>query len=471
MRLTSPGRQALLAGCLLGAALLSLIWVAISVVHRSPVSGDEFTFLYQARTMARLRLWMPAHPLQEYFDFYWVVDRSGKVFSQYLPGWPAVLTLALWARLPLWLVNPIIGTASLGLVYLLGKRIYGRRVGVIAACTVFLSAFFLLNSASFYSHPLAMCYSLAFAWFAWEFLATGGRWTAFWSGLFFGMLVLTRQYTAIWIGLPFVLYYGLTPRRWNANVGFVFLGGLPLLLLLLAFDAVLTGNPLRIPAAMLSVNSLSLGLTAPVEVTARRIAGLALYASPLLLLFYVAYLPALWRDPLKHLAGFVFLSLVVGFAFFLRSGGYGYGPRYLYEAYPFLVLFVCGMVFREGAGQRAARLFTASLVVQLVLIPFIFRHTTWFFSQREPDRIIRAAGIDHAIVLVAPFSPVGCLVDKDLVRNDLDFRNPILYAYESDSRAAARLARQYPTRSLYRLAYDPRSRHFVLTLLRNGPAS
>ena len=54
--------------------------------------------------------------------------------------------------LPVWLVNPLLGTLTLGLIWGLGARLYSGRVGVAAAFLVAVSPFFLFNAASYFSH-------------------------------------------------------------------------------------------------------------------------------------------------------------------------------------------------------------------------------------------------------------------------------------------------------------------------------
>ena len=124
---------------LVGGPLLTLTLVAVNqfVLLNFPNSGDEYVYLYQAETMAAGRLWNPAMPSPEIFATNYVIQEPGRTFGSFPPGWPLALALALMLHVPAWLLNPLLGTLTAGLLWALGTRLYGPRAGVLAAWASF----------------------------------------------------------------------------------------------------------------------------------------------------------------------------------------------------------------------------------------------------------------------------------------------------------------------------------------------
>jgi hypothetical protein len=227
-------------------ALLSAASVAYLAFERLPHLEDEVAYLFQAKTMAlgRLTVPSPAHP-----DSFWtpfVLDHQGQRFGKYPPGWPAVLSVGVLAKLP-WLVNPLLAALVLYLVYRLGQALYDRRTGLLAAALGLTSPLFLVLSGSLLSHLASLMWLLLFSlWFVWT---TQGRSPCFalGAGLALGMAVLTRPLTAMAYAVPFAAY-GLVQvtRRWQPHWPhylLVALSGGIIAALLPVYQWVVTGDP------------------------------------------------------------------------------------------------------------------------------------------------------------------------------------------------------------------------------------
>src|SRR3954454_5286084 len=239
-----PGLRARLAlgaaGVLLGLVLA--VWGSVAVYERIPHNEDELAFLYQAKVFAGGALSAPTPPDPGAFFAPFVLDIQGHRFAKYPPGYP--LLLAPGAALGLeWLVNPILGAASLALILALGWRYYGFWVGLGAALLGALSPFFLEFAGSFMSHAATLCVVLAATWCYADALATR-RWTmAALAGALFGLAFLGRPVTAIGVGLPFALYAAWLAlrgrcRRFSLPLA---LGAAPWALLLVFYNWVQTG--------------------------------------------------------------------------------------------------------------------------------------------------------------------------------------------------------------------------------------
>ena len=238
-----PGFAAILLALVacLGAAL-----VATLVFDRLPHVEDDVIFLFQARTIASGLLRVPAPPLPEFFPIPFTLLRDGFWFGKYPPGYPAVLALGVIAGQP-WLLNPVLAAACVGVLYFLGRRLYGSGTALVAAALLAASPFFLLQSGSFMSHTSALLWALLFTMF---FVKSrgGGMLVAVFAGGSLGMLFLSRQLTGVGIGIPFAVW-GIVDllrerTRWR-QYGAMLLGFIPFAVAVLAYNNLTTGNPLR----------------------------------------------------------------------------------------------------------------------------------------------------------------------------------------------------------------------------------
>jgi hypothetical protein len=101
-----------------GAPAVVAILAAIHqfVLLDFPNSGDEYVYLYQARTMAAGRLWNSPIEPPAVFAFNYIVQEPGRVFGSFPIGWPLALAAVIRMGLPAWMLSPVLGALTLGLV-------------------------------------------------------------------------------------------------------------------------------------------------------------------------------------------------------------------------------------------------------------------------------------------------------------------------------------------------------------------
>lgn len=200
--------------------------------ERLPHLEDEFAYLYQAKIFAGGFAFVPREEPVAVFWQPFVIQPDQQVngiyprFGKYTPGFPLMLVPGIWLGLP-WLVNAVIALLNVALTYQLGRLLFNRTVGLIAAGLLAASPVALILNASFMSHPSAMFLGLIFVSCYARIMIRLRTPRAvlppnrrprprilFWAmigGLAFGMLVASRPLTAIAIGLVPGLYalYGL----------------------------------------------------------------------------------------------------------------------------------------------------------------------------------------------------------------------------------------------------------------------
>src|SRR5262249_32303138 len=153
---------------------------------------------------------------------------------------------------------------------------------------------------------------------------------------------LTRTYSAVLFAIPFSTDVIL---RWNprlivqALVGLA-LGGIPFLIGLLLYNHAITGNALLPPQALYDGKSWGLS-GASIRIYHNMFELLDWTSAPILTIYFISFV---YLAICRHLTfvDFLFPLFLVGMAFYNADAGNDrYGPRYLFEAYPFFAL-TCG---------------------------------------------------------------------------------------------------------------------------------
>ncbi len=223
------------------AAGAPLVVLALALINRFvlldfPNSGDEYIYLYQARTMAAGRLWNAPLEPAGVFAFNYLVQEPGRVFGSFPVGWPLALAAALRLGVPASLVNPMLGALSIALVWHFGSRLYDARVGISAAALVALSPFFLFNGASYFSHTFCGALLLGAACLSARDDRTRA-WVPLAAGLLVGWAVLARYFTGVVCAVP-IAYWLLRPGAPRLRTAALFaIGGLPWVLVLGWYNA------------------------------------------------------------------------------------------------------------------------------------------------------------------------------------------------------------------------------------------
>jgi hypothetical protein len=173
-----------------------------------PHLEDEIAYLFQARTFAGGRLVVDIPQDGRSFWQPFVIDHqpTGKRFGKYPPGWPALLALGVLID-RLWLINALLGAATLVLVYRVGSEVYHPDVGVIAALLTALSPAALLLNGTLMAHTSALFFATLFVWSFLRMKRMRRRvvWAAA-AGGSLGALFAIRPLSAVAVAAPFLVW-------------------------------------------------------------------------------------------------------------------------------------------------------------------------------------------------------------------------------------------------------------------------
>ena len=377
------------------AVILFLVSLYFNFTDRGhiPYVPDAVAYIFQARLLASGHLHAPPPPpVFGAFDFFSpspIVLTEGRWASQYPFGHP--LVLAIGVRIgAIWLIPPILASASVAMLFVVGRRMYSARVGLLAAILLATSPFFIMNANDFMSHNTAVFYLLGCL----VFLTMRDRRPLLYgvlAGLAFGLLLNTRPLAAAALVPAFgalllaPLASPTTRRRSASEIGGFVAGALVMLGAYMFYNYGTTGDALRTgyqatgvsfftPSAFPSAPNTS-GLPQSLGVGGQHSSLLGLQServqAGLLLLVLNGW-------PTYIGLGFVMLPFilatrrlwdwfllasavsVMGIWVLYEGAGVMYGPRYWYEALPFLLLLAA-----RGADRAADLLADGAALLRL----------------------------------------------------------------------------------------------------------
>lgn len=144
-------KRHIIFSCLLLLMTFILSIFALKVLQNFPHSADEYVYLFQAKTYASGHLYVDPPPMLELFRFFHTIEREGRYFGIFPPGYPFLLSIGVIIGVP-WIINPLLGAMTILLIYLIARHLFSRRVAILSCILGFLTPFFILNSASYFSH-------------------------------------------------------------------------------------------------------------------------------------------------------------------------------------------------------------------------------------------------------------------------------------------------------------------------------
>lgn len=448
------------------APCVTLVLIAINrfILLDFPNSGDEYNYLYEAWTLSAGRLWNPPSGSPQVFATNYVVQDGARAFSSFPFGWPLLLAMAMRVGLPAWLVNPILGTLTLGLIWALGARLYSGRAGVAAAFLFGVSPFFLFNAASYFSHTFCGVLLLSAAWVA----SRDDRrpvWVPLTVGFLIGWAVVARYLTGVIGAVPIVLWLlrpGVPRVRMLALVA---TGGLPWVAALAAYNTLMTGSMFELTTTPLTVSLWFRDgwLLRSADILSTHLLRHLLWTPAAVVVAYLVYLrtarPDTRRSPLEWMP----ILTVFVLYFYVERGGNQYGPRFHYEASLFMVTFVAANLVRTTtfAGRPRYEGWLFGLAVLSILVqPVSFAvhaiiERQVIVERMDPFRQVEAAGLSAALVLIA--DRVGSrrsMAAADLTRNGIDPARPVLYGLDQGDGRPCRWASEVPGRRPYFYVWD-----------------
>ena len=254
-RTVRANRYRLVAGVIAVLAGLAVFLIATDLFPYHSSNHDEGVYLQQAAMLLEGRLWLTpgSEPLREAVHPWFFVESDRGFYAKYAPVPAAIFALGeLVGGYRMALVG--VAVATVALTYGLGAAAFDRPTGVLAAAILAAAPLFLLSSAVFLPYAPTTALNLLFALaYVRSVRRADRRWSVL-AGTAIGLAFFARPYTAVLFAAPFVVHALWQLRRavpddrkTVARTGTIAVVGLLFVGVTLAYNALLTGAPLRFP--------------------------------------------------------------------------------------------------------------------------------------------------------------------------------------------------------------------------------
>jgi hypothetical protein len=414
-------------------ALVLYVFSARYVFGGRPLLVDEVIQLYQARLFATGRIAGTVDAVPELFSALFLLERNGRVFSQFPPGGPAVLALGVIVH-AVWLMVPLCGALSVAGFSSLARRVEPDRPGVsLLASLIFAGAPYMVFMSGSQMNHVPTLLGVVLALLACEratamdtLPAKRSVW-GFVCGVGLGFAATIRPVDAAAFAAPIALMLLWIAARDRRHVGALLASGVGVAIpvgLMLWFNARTTGSPLLFGYEALWGKSHAIGFhAAPWGAAHTPARGLELVS-----LYFLRLQTYLFETPVPSLAAcFVALALatrlrrmdrvlLAGSAalillyFAYWHDGFYLGPRFFLCLLPALALWSARLYAewraRWGRGESYRVLVASSVVCALIAaglsIPLrAGQYRSGLKTMRwDLEGAARAAGVRDALVFV-----------------------------------------------------------------------
>lgn len=212
-----------------------------------PKTHDDCSYAIQSHMLAKGRLWMPQHPLADFFDSFYLITRPVYA-SQYFPGTALINVPGIWLGWPTWTTPLLCAAACVGLLYRILTDLVDGVAGLIGAMLLLSLTWFRMLSVLIYSQPAMLLLGLIMIW-AWRRWTADRRWR--WIvviGAAAGWAAVTRPVDAICYALPVgaCILHQAAVRR-SRLIATLVLAAAPFLALQAVFNFGVTHSLLKTP--------------------------------------------------------------------------------------------------------------------------------------------------------------------------------------------------------------------------------
>jgi hypothetical protein len=379
----------------------------------------------------------------------------------------------------------IISAANVLLLYIFARELYSdRRVALIAATILYLSPFFLIQSATFLPYTTNLMLLLLFGFLLLRGNRTNSTTCLVLSGVALGVAFFHRPYDVLLFAVPLGLILARMHagdfRQLRRTVTRVTVGFLPFLGLTLGYNALLTGDPFLFPYSLYErLDTFGFGPRRQTPYDVPQLYGLEealrslwtnfvelnlwVYGGPVLLALAFLRLAFCSRGWQEALLAFMLIIFPLGYFFWWGthniSEGWGaiayLGPLYYFPLLaPLVILGAQGLV-RIYCWQPPAAvvLITITIVVNLhLLVSYVAKNYEYTEENRVMYEPFQRERIQNGLVFVPPLYGPYIHHPFAYLSNNPSLDGPVLYAIDRGNQNFLLLDR-YPDRPAYEFLY------------------
>lgn len=433
-----------------------------------PHIPDEGIYLFHARYLAEGRLFVPTPPVPEAFAIDLALVDGARTVSPVPPGWPAVLSIGVLLGVP-WVVNPLLGAATVIVMHKLVRRLYGPREARWATVLLAASPWFLFVSMSLMNQSSSLLPAVVSAYAVLRLRQGGKLGWAVLGGACIAMVSLIRPLegliVAMLMGTWCLVQGGVPIARLVTRSAVLTVSAIALGAIVLPYNAFITDDPTYFPIMAYAdrvfapgVNNLGFGpnrglgwsnldpqpghdigdaiRNANVNVFAVNVELLGWACGSMLPLALITFARRIQKQDLW--LGVWVLAVSGAHGLYWFSGGPDFGARYWYLVIaPCIVLAARGAIVlgetleEDHAGARRGVMLAcvaASASALLLFVPWRCVDKYWHYRHMsgEVRSLLDVEGMDGGVVLLhgshhpdygaaAVFNPADVTGSKDTI--------------------------------------------------------
>ncbi len=464
-------------------ALSAIMILIVCVFQNTYVTDDENAYVMQARILLGGHIIAPAPPVAKSFDN-WFIITKGIFTGKYTLGFPALLALGKLLTGSFHSLPVLLAILTILLFYFIGRGLYERRTGILAAFMLTVSPFFLFNSATLLSHASTLFFLSLFMLTYFAGLRKRSWILGVIAGLAIGIAFNIRQLTAIGFGLPFAIYvlWRLRKER-GRDAGFVvaLAGAFALCVAFtLWYNKLISGKPFMFPFNVCDPNE-RIGFGAMLNnlrYTHTPLKGIEnLVVSIARLNLWLLGMPCSLLFALLAIIGgrfrtgdcwclTIIASFFIAYIFYYSPGVPDTGPIYYFELLlPILLLSARGLITLHGllkrwGGGGRMRAFPAVFLCISLLLSFATFYPekalhiiTMTDKIKEPYDLVESRVEKPALVFIRSQPQVGWVFSY---RNtDPYLKGELIFCRELGAQKDRDVIKHFPGRNYYILSFDP----------------
>ncbi len=183
------------------------LYVSEFLYSFTPLVQDSIAQFIHAKALASGEFFLKTPEPVEFFITTHMIEDNGKYYSQYPPGYMMLLAAGHLLNMPQ-IVNPLLGAATLVIIWHIGKELFGRRNANLSLLLAFTCASMVMMSADYMNSASSLFFASIFYLYYFRNIKTPSAKYGIITGIALGMLFLVRPYTAIAVATPFI-FHGL----------------------------------------------------------------------------------------------------------------------------------------------------------------------------------------------------------------------------------------------------------------------
>lgn len=479
---------------ILAIYLAGMILMRYFILDKVISSGDEFSYIYQAKIMSRLKAFIPGPLPTDSFASDGIVNGE-KFYSKYTVGFSILLIPFVLLKIP-YIINSIFAVLVIIAVFFLGKEIYGRNTGLLSAIFLAVSPFFVLNSLSVLVHTPFLFFYIIFILFFFRSSREKSLLNPLIGGLSLGFAFLIRPADII---LPAILFFiaaiyfliGKSRKKLFIRYIVMLFAFFILVGILFYFNYMQTGNPLKFGfQEYISEEKWGMGVWGHNNLkaiwnTTFNLTRLFIWLPPLMILLSIISL--FEKRKLNAFLMLIAISPIIFFYFYYGLGFHEFGPRYYFTMLAVIpILASRGVIFLEQKiNERMENLFhidkkhkkqhiyipvaTIFLIFTVVftlvgILPGISKEAVSYpWRITKFFRLIQDKFGDSPEGAVLFLQTTPKQISTYFVRNDPFFENEIITVNFLDPDINKKVIERFPQKKPYLVNYDDRTHQWLFS--------